>query len=96
MQKPLEGKLILIVDDEPVFRAMLDNFLTSLGATLLSANDGMDALALFKKTEPDLLICDIAMPKLNGLQLIEQLRSQGNTLPILVISATENMSEIGK
>jgi len=96
MQKPLEGKLILIVDDEPVFRAMLDNFLTSLGATLLSANDGMDALALFKKTEPDLLICDIAMPKLNGLQLIEQLRSQGNTLPILVISATENMSEIAK
>jgi len=96
MQKPLEGRLILIVDDEPVFRAMLENFLSSLGAVLLTANNGIDALALFKNTEPDLLICDIAMPKLNGLQLIEQLRNQGSTLPILVISATDNMSEIAK
>jgi two-component system response regulator len=45
---------------------------------------------------PDLMICDIAMPRMNGLKLIESLRNNGNQLPILVISATENMADIAK
>ncbi|SQB40020.1 response regulator of RpoS [Citrobacter koseri] len=45
---------------------------------------------------PDLMICDLAMPRMNGLKLVEHLRNRGDQTPILVISATENMADIAK
>ena len=42
------------------------------------------------------MICDLAMPRMNGLQLVEHLRNAGDALPILIISATENMADIAK
>jgi two-component system response regulator len=56
----------------------------------------VDALEKMQGIEPDLLICDLAMPRMNGLALVEHLRNEGNQTPILVISATENMSDIAK
>lgn len=96
MSYPLEGKQILIVEDEPVFRSLLDNYLSSLGAGTLLAWDGMDALEKLGQFTPDLLICDLAMPRMNGLELVEHIRNEGNQTPILVISATENMSDIAQ
>ena len=96
MTQPLAGKLILIVEDEPVFRSMLDSWLTSLGAETALAGDGQDAQEKMAQLNPDLMICDIAMPRMNGLQLIENLRNSGHQMPILVISATENMAEIAR
>ncbi|AJZ89790.1 two-component system response regulator RssB [Cedecea neteri] len=96
MSYPLEGKQILIVEDEPVFRSLLDSYLTSLGAGTLLAWDGMDALEKLGQFTPDLLICDLAMPRMNGLELVEHIRNEGNQTPILVISGTENMSDIAQ
>lgn len=96
MTQPLVGKLILIVEDEPVFRSLLENYLSSLGAVIAVAVDGIDALEKMTSFAPDLLICDLAMPRMNGLKLVEHLRNEGVQTPILVISATENMSDIAK
>lgn len=96
MEKPLSGKRILIVEDEAVFRTLLDNFLVALGAVTSLAEDGVQALESLNHIMPDLMICDLAMPRMNGMALVEHLRSSGNTLPILVISATENMADIAK
>jgi len=96
MTQPLAGKQILIVEDEPVFRSLLDSWLASLGADTGLADDGLDALEHMATTSFDLMICDLAMPRMNGLALIEHMRNHGNETPILVISATENMSEIAK
>lgn len=96
MTQPLVGKLILIVEDEPVFRSLLENYLSSLGAVIVVAVDGIDALEKMTSFAPDLLICDLAMPRMNGLKLVEHLRNEGVQTPILVISATENMSDIAK
>lgn len=96
MTQPLEGKQILIVEDEPVFRSLLDSYLSSLGAVTFLALDGIDALEKMTVTSPDLLICDLAMPRMNGLKLVEHIRNEGNKIPILVISATENMSDIAR
>lgn len=96
MAQPLVGKQILIVEDEPVFRSLMGSWLSSLGATTLLAQDGVDALTHMANQQPDLMICDLSMPRMNGLQLVEHVRSSGNTLPILIISATENMSDIAK
>ena len=94
MTQPLAGKQILIVEDEPVFRSLLDSWLTSLGATIRQAEDGIEALQQIAISKPDLMICDISMPRMNGLELVEQVRNQGEQLPILMISATENMADI--
>ena len=96
MTQPLAGKQILIVEDEPVFRSLLDSWLSSLGATTALAGDGFDALEKMAGLKPDLMICDIAMPRMNGLKLVEHVRNTGNQIPILVISATENMADIAK
>ncbi|WP_435945310.1 two-component system response regulator RssB [Dryocola sp. BD586] len=96
MTQPLAGKQILIVEDEPVFRSLLDSYLSSLGAITTVAWDGIDALEKMSSVSPDLLICDLAMPRMNGLKLVEHIRNEGNQTPILVISATENMSDIAK
>lgn len=96
MTQPLTGKQILIVEDEPVFRSLLDSWLLSLGAATLLASDGIDALELMTTNKPDLMVCDLAMPRMNGLALIESLRNQGDQTPVLVISATENMADIAK
>ncbi|STI66436.1 orphan two-component response regulator [Escherichia coli] len=64
-------KQILIVEDEQVFRSLLDSWFSSLGATTVLAADGVDALELLGGFTPDLMICDIAMPRMNGLKLLE-------------------------
>lgn len=96
MTQPLAGKQILIVEDEPVFRSLMHTWLASLGATIVQAEDGVDALQKMAESKPDLMICDISMPRMNGLQLVEHVRNQGEQLPILMISATENMADIAK
>lgn len=96
MSQPLSGKQILVVEDEPVFRSLLDSWLTSLGADTLLAGDGIDALDKMVDGTPDLLICDLDMPRMNGLELIEALRNNGDQTPILVISGTDNMSDIAR
>lgn len=96
MDKPLSGKQILIVEDEVVFRSLLDNFLSALGATITLADDGVQALERLTHLTPDLIICDLAMPRMNGLKLVEHLRGKGSDIPVLVISATENMADIAQ
>lgn len=96
MDKPLSGKQILIVEDEVVFRSLLDNFLSALGATITLADDGVQALEKLTHLSPELIICDLAMPRMNGLKLVEHLRSKGSDIPVLVISATENMADIAQ
>ena len=81
MTQPLVGKQILIVEDEQVFRSLLDSWFSSLGATTVLAADGVDALELLGGFTPDLMICDIAMPRMNGLKLLEHIRNRGDQTP---------------
>ncbi|WP_312241625.1 two-component system response regulator RssB [Pantoea sp.] len=94
MEKPLIGKKILIVEDEVVFRSLLENFLLASGATTLLAGDGLDAIAQLQGHDVDLVICDLEMPRMNGIKFVEHVRTRGNSVPILIISATQNMADI--
>lgn len=66
------------------------------GATTSLAEDGVEALEKMASMAPDLMICDLEMPRMDGLMLVENLRNEGYQTPILVISATENMADIAK
>lgn len=96
MDKPLTSKHILIVEDEAVFRSMLVGYLKTLGATTSEAENGLEALSAVEEIVPDLILCDLAMPEMDGIEFVENLRLQGNKIPVLVISATDNMSDVAR
>ena len=94
MEKPLIGKKILIIEDEVIFRSLLENFLQAMGGEIATAGDGLEGIEKLKVAAPDLIICDLEMPRMNGIKFVEHLRTQGSVIPVLVISATENMADI--
>lgn len=85
---------ILVVDDEPPIRRLLRTSLASQGFQVTEAATGHDALAEIERDEPDLIILDLGLPDMEGQQLIAILRSQGSSVPILVLSSRAD--EAGK
>jgi len=80
---------ILIVDDEPQIARVLRTSLQSNGHEVMVAKDGADALEKFRKVEPDLVITDLAMPGMDGIELTKEIR-QNSQVPIIVLSVRNN------
>jgi two-component system KDP operon response regulator KdpE len=80
-----EGARILIVDDEPQITRVLRRSLTAHRYEVRTAADGEAALELFADWKPDLVITDLSMPNMTGLELCRRLRAQ-SALPIIVLS----------
>jgi two-component system KDP operon response regulator KdpE len=76
---------ILVVDDEPQITRVLRTSLTSRGYEVRVANDGESALDLFKDWSPDLVITDLSMPNMTGIELCQNLRTKSQ-VPIIVLS----------
>jgi two-component system KDP operon response regulator KdpE len=80
-----EHRRILVVDDEPQITRVLRTSLSSHGYDIRAANDGETALEIMKNWTPDLVITDLSMPNLDGLELCRRLRA-GSNIPIIVLS----------
>ncbi|EKE02250.1 MAG: hypothetical protein ACD_20C00407G0003 [uncultured bacterium] len=83
---------ILIVDDEASIRRILETRLKMVGYEVLTAADGEEALDAFSKFNPDLLILDVMMPKLDGYGVVREVRKTSET-PIIVLTALGDVSE---
>lgn len=90
----LEDKDILIVEDDPVFRTMLAGFLKSQGCHVREAEDGLQGLQALREGIPDVLLCDLAMPILSGMEFVEEVSVQYPMIPVIVISGTGNMGDV--
>ncbi|MCZ4076495.1 response regulator transcription factor [Rhodococcus sp. H36-A4] len=84
---------ILVVDDDRAVRDSLRRSLTFNGYTVDIAVDGLDALEKIAAERPDALVLDVMMPRLDGLEVCRRLRSVGDDLPILVLTARDSVSE---
>ncbi len=84
---------ILVVDDDRAVRESLRRSLSFNGYSVALAQDGLEALDLIASDRPDALVLDVMMPKLDGLEVCRQLRSTGDDLPILVLTARDSVSE---
>ncbi|MFI6868289.1 response regulator transcription factor [Nocardia sp. NPDC050406] len=84
---------ILVVDDDRAVRESLRRSLTFNGYTVDLAVDGADALEKVVGQRPDALVLDVMMPRLDGLEVCRRLRSTGDDLPILVLTARDSVSE---
>jgi len=76
---------ILVVDDEPQITRVLRTSLSTHGYEVSIANDGDSALNLFQKFNPDLVITDLSMPRMTGIELCENIRDHSQ-VPIIVLS----------
>jgi CheY-like chemotaxis protein len=77
---------ILVVDDEIDVLEMIELGLRSAGYEMLTADSGERAIEIFGQQRPDLVICDIKMPKMNGITTIARLREQDPGLPVVVLT----------
>ncbi|WP_054816149.1 response regulator transcription factor [Nocardia arizonensis] len=84
---------ILVVDDDRAVRESLRRSLTFNGYSVDLAVDGVDALEKATAQRPDALVLDVMMPRLDGLEVCRRLRSTGDDLPILVLTARDSVSE---
>lgn len=80
------GARILVVDDEPPIRRWLKVNLETRGYTVDTAETGEEGLAAFENRRPDLLILDLLMPRMSGIDVVRKLRAV-STIPIIVLSA---------
>lgn len=89
----MDAMKILVVDDDQAVRESLRRSLIFNGYTVVLASDGEEALQVIESERPDLAILDVMMPKIDGLQVCRELRSIGDDLPILLLTARDSVSE---
>lgn len=82
---------ILAVDDEPRVLTLLSRFLGGEGHQVVEAANGQAALALLDREQFDLVLLDLVMPQISGLQLLSTLRSRPDTPPVIVLSAVSDV-----
>lgn len=82
------GETILIVDDEPDNRAIFGTMLRHVGFSVLEAASGPEGVRLAREHQPDLILLDMAMPRMDGWDVIEALRAVEATASIQVIALT--------
>ena len=84
---------ILVVDDEQPVRESLRRSLRFNGYDVLTASDGLEAVEAVRSENPELLILDVMMPNMGGLEVCRTLRSEGWDRPILVLTARDGVSD---
>lgn len=88
-------KKILIVDDDLTLRTALTRYLQNRGYAIQEANSGVEALALFEQNPPDLVVSDVLMPEMDGLEFCRRLRStrSGQLVPFIFLSSRKEVED---
>lgn len=82
-------KRILVIEDDTVGRTLLHDYLVARGYSVMSAVNGAEGLELARMVRPDLVLCDVLLPKKNGFEVCFELKrpSNGPPLPVVLMSA---------
>lgn len=83
---------VLVVDDEVSIRRILDTRLSMAGYSVITACDGEEALSLFRRESPDLVILDVMMPKLDGYGVCQEIRKISD-VPIIMLTALGDVAD---
>ncbi|MFL6048639.1 MAG: response regulator transcription factor [Gaiellales bacterium] len=85
-------RVLVVEDDQPLVRIMTKS-LESNGFEVMSAFDGEDGLRAARDDRPDAIVLDLQLPRLNGVDLCRRLRSEGNSVPILMLTARSTVPD---
>jgi two-component system response regulator AtoC len=86
---------VLVVDDEPDAVELLREFLTAKGYEVIAASDGEEALRKLKEDRPHLILLDVRMPKMNGLEVLKRVREIDSGVGVIMVTAV-NEEETGR
>ena len=91
-----DGQFVLIVDDEPTARTLLRLILVRAGYAVVEATNGFEALARLNETAVDLVLLDVMMPGIDGIEVCEKIRADEKTavVPVLLLSAKTDIISI--
>ncbi|HVY32490.1 MAG TPA: response regulator [Polyangiaceae bacterium] len=84
---------VLVADDSPVVRELVTEILTAAGLAVEQAVDGADALEAILHSEPDLVLSDVEMPRMNGFDLLAEVRRRTQRLPIIMLSTRGSVED---
>jgi two-component system alkaline phosphatase synthesis response regulator PhoP len=95
-KKSLYKKTILIIEDDRLLSGVLKNKLTHAGFSVLTASDGEEGLEMSITKKPDLILLDIIMPKMNGIDMLKKLREDawGKSVPVLLLTNDDNPEHV--
>ena len=85
---------ILVVEDDPTIARFVELELMHEGYEVQRANDGVAALAMISKSEPDFLILDLMLPNVDGIEVARKLRREGHSFPILMLTARAETRDV--
>jgi two-component system response regulator MprA len=88
-----EARQLLVVDDEPPMRSALKRALELGGFEVSLAADGSEGLASTERIRPDLMVLDVLMPGVDGLEVCRTLRARGDRTPILMLTARDAIAD---
>lgn len=90
------SKKILIIEDESALQKTLSDILTQEGYETISALDGEVGLGLAKEKKPDLILLDLILPKIHGLEVLKNLKEIEETrdIPVIILTNLEGMTEV--
>ncbi len=93
---PVSGKVVLAVDDDELILEIATRILQAEGLSVITARDGSEAITLIESLRPDLILTDVDMPSVNGLQLVAHLRSDPELtrIPVVFLSSLSSTSDI--
>jgi two-component system response regulator MprA len=90
---PPAAAIVMVVDDEPGVRAALERALRIERYDVRLAGDGAEALALLADRSPDAIVLDVAMPRVDGLEVCRRLRAAGDRTPVLLLTARDAIDD---
>jgi len=89
---PAAKETILVVDDEASIRRILETRLSMIGYQVLTASDGEEAIEMFRRSPPDLVVLDVMMPRLDGYGVCQELRKESD-VPIVMLTALGDVAD---
>ena len=92
----MKGPTILVVDDDPVIQKLLSVNFEMEGYRVVTANDGIEGLERVASDKPDLILLDVMMPRMDGIEVSKRLKSDPATkeIPVVLLSAKAQSSDI--
>ena len=84
---------LLVVDDEPNIRDLLAESLRFAGFEVVTASDGLEAVAAATRERPDLVVLDVMMPGIDGFEVVRRLRAEGTRVPVLFLTARDDKAD---
>ena len=96
MTKPSQGGTVLVADDEPEVVDLVRMMLEWEGYTILAASDGQEAVTRAQADQPDLILLDVRMPKMSGLDVLNQLGADPATadIPVIMLSVVTTYPDV--